>query len=181
MATSSISPDVGARQTERGEKFVTKRGALSCIAETWTTRGRYVGRTYFDVPAETYVAGNLTGLRIAAEFMQEAETANPDSSALFDVMKDAFGALGEPDEAFGRRGAAVGFLRVIEQYVIAAARTMPHEQFIAQRIEWLVDYEREYAERVKAEKMEFARRMEIAKAAKARARRVAEQAVQGGR
>lgn len=181
MATSSISPDVGARQTKRGEKFVTKRGALSCITEKWTTEGRYVGSTYFDVPAETYGAGNLTGLRIAAEFMREAETANPRRNDLFEVMKDAFGALGAPDAAFGRRGAAVGFSSVIEEYVLAAARTFQHEKFIAQRIEWLVDYEREYAERVKAEKMEFARRMEIAKAAKARARRVAEQAVQGGR
>lgn len=40
-----------------------ERGALSCWVKRTTARGRHLSTSSFDVPAESYRAGNMTGAR----------------------------------------------------------------------------------------------------------------------
>ena len=171
--TTSPQPSAGTAPSGR-RKVVIKRGPLSCITHTQTTRGRHIASNSFDVPAEEYGDGNLTGYRIAAEFMLALQTDSRGFNAL-DVIEEACAALQERDIETGRRGAAVGFLRTIEEVLIAGARYTRHQQHVGDKVERHLANGRERAERKEAAKLDFRRRMEAAKAAKARALREAVQ------
>jgi hypothetical protein len=158
MATRSINPTA---------RVVIKRGPLSCITRQETTRGAWLSDNCFDVPAEDYGEGNLTGCRIAAEFMRAAAEGKKGFDPL-DVIKDACKALDERDKS-GRRGAAVGFMRTLEELLVGLAPAVMRTGYIENQIEQSLKWRRETAERKAAEGLDFARRMEIAKAAKAHA------------
>ena len=152
------------------QNLVTTRGAISCIKYTRTSRGKYVENDFFDVPAEEYSDGNLTGYKIAAEFMRALENGD----RKFDPLQIILGAckVAEDNEARGRSGAAVGFLRTLEEFIVFAAIHARGQQYIERKIERIEQWRRENAEEQKAERANFARRMEIAKAGKAHALRV---------
>lgn len=175
-AANNVPPRARA-QTSR---TVKARGALSCITVEKTARGRYVGSEHFDVPAEEYGDGNMTGYRLAAEFLAAVKTGTPGFDPL-QVIEDACKALGERDGGTAgearksRRGAAVGFLRPLESLLVMVARAGMHERYIEQLIERGAEWRRKQTTAEKDEKSNFARRMEIAKAAKAQARRAINQ------
>lgn len=155
-------------------RTVTERGPLSCIVHTRAARRRWLHTSHFDVPAECYGAGNVTGMRIAAEFMRAVRSGRPGFDPLA-VIVDACLALRESDgtpsscdvDSPSKRGAAVGFLRLMEEFIKAASNY--GENYIDGRIKHLEVMERKSQDEAKARGAAFARRMEIAKAAKARA------------
>ena len=152
-------------------RTVKKRGAISCVTIERTARGAYVSAEHFDVALEDYGDGNITGMRLAAEFMAAIKMRAPLDS--LQVIVDACKAFddGHPFRDPSRRGAAVGFLRTLEGLLVMVARAGAHEPYIAYQIERGTEWRRKEAQAKKDEKANFVRRMEIAKAAKAQARR----------
>ena len=173
--------NVHPRAKAQASRTVKERGAISCITVERTARGRYVRAEHFDVPAEEYFEGNMTGHRLASEFLAAIKAGTPGFDPL-QVIEDACKALGERDDGGtagearkSRRGAAVGFLRPLESLLVMVARAGMHERYIDQMIKRTAEWRREQAKAEKDEKSNFARRMEIAKAAKAQARRAINQ------
>lgn len=123
---------------------------------------------YFDVPAQSYGDGWSTGMEAAAQFM-DALRDNPRRDFALWVLEEVAKAAGEESEE-SRRGAAVGFLRMIEAMLRAAARDYDGGRWIRERREEhdlcraaLQEKEREMnAERA----ADFIARMKAAKQAK---------------
>jgi hypothetical protein len=155
---------------------VKRRGPISCIADEYM-RGRLVTRHWFAVPAENYGDGWLTGYSLAEEFMSALDAESLPYGAMgFDplgVIVAAAQATEEEGEQ-SRRGAGVAFLRMMIEVASYGARLGVHTQVV----QWHVSRSLEWREKARAERAvrgrEFARRMEIAKASKAMARRVIE-------
>jgi hypothetical protein len=164
-----------ANTTEPAPRVVIKRGPLSCITRRETTRGAWLSDNCFDVPAEDHFDGNLTGYRIAAECMQAIAEGKGGFGLLW-VIKDACKALDERGEPTGRQGAAIAFMRTLEELLISLAPALMRTRYIENKIENALEWRRETAERKAAEGLDFARRMEIAKAGKARARKAIDRA-----
>jgi hypothetical protein len=107
---------------------------LSFVTQIHDKHGEYISTCFFDVPQETYEAGWHTGMRIAAEFMAAMQKKTLKINAL-DVMREAARATEEDVNGVNRRGAAVGFLRMLEDMLLWSAITAPHKTYIADRIE----------------------------------------------
>ena len=171
-ATNNVTPCAKAP----ARRTVKTRGAISCITVERTARGRYVGIEHFDVPAEDYGDGNMTGYRLASEFMAAIKAGTPGFGSL-QVILAACKVLGERDYGTSgempksRCGAAAGFLHTLNSLLVWVARSGIHEGFIEQIIENGTEWRRKCAQTERDERANFARRMEIAKAAKAQARR----------
>jgi hypothetical protein len=147
-------------------------GLPSCIQ--WKRVGRlWRVDDYFAVPDQDYFDGYRTGQRIAIEFA-EWIAGMPDGGPI-----DAIRFIAAACRAFdtpgrlGPRGAAAGFLREVETWLSAVGRTRfalsSAQSSLARSLR-----DEEYLEaRERAKKLDFARRMEIAKAAKARSARAA--------
>jgi len=159
-------------------RIVVTRGALSCITHRRTAHGKWIDDDYFDVPNEDYTDGCLTGQRLAAELVRALASGSPAFDAM-DVIAAAGVAWNEPRGDRGRKGAAVGFLRALEPLLLAIAAPACRVGVIEEQIKRSLQWQRDDAERKQTRRHDFARRMEIAKAAKARTRRVLERAARG--
>ena len=178
-ATNNVTPCAKAP----ARRTVKTRGAISGITVERTARGRYVGVEHFDVPAEDYEAGNMTGFRLASEFMAAMKTGTLGVDSLR-VIVDASKALGDGTSGQllkSRRGAAEGFLGTLAILLVWVARAGIHERLIEKLIERAPELMRKEAQIQKDKKENFARRMEIAKAAKAQARRAINQIARASR
>ena len=171
-ATNNVTPCAKAP----ARRTVKTRGAISCIAVERTARGRSVGVEHFDVPAEAYGDGNVTGCRLALEFMGAIKTGMRGFDSL-QVIVAACKALGERNYGTSgralksRRGAAAGFLLALESLLARFARAGIHEVLIGQLIESSTEWRRKEVQTEKDERANFARRMEVAQASAAQARR----------
>lgn len=151
---------------ERGV-FPCDNESLSFVRTQQDQRGEIVGRCYFAVPNEHYTPGWGTGERAAMELLTLLATAQPVVNPFFDVLKAAVAAAVEPvSRGPSRRGAAVGFLRAIEDVVLGAARYQNHQEHLAQKIassdHWAAKL---VAEQIR-ERAAFVARMQAAKVAK---------------
>jgi len=107
-------------------KNLKQAGPLPFITDLYTPRGRHVDRNWFDVPDQTYGEGWITGMEAAAQLL-DALRANRNSG--FDVLPVLEAAAQALIESRGglfedkpcRRGAAAGFLRMIEASLRYAA------------------------------------------------------------
>jgi hypothetical protein len=160
------------RDTTRAARLVTHRGPLSCITTRKTSHGRYIDENCFDVPAEGYGVGWQRGRRLAIEILDDLGRSRLiyGGSRFLDVVIAASAATADEGEV-SRRGAAVGLLRTLESLLQAVSRGEGWRAFIESQIAATDAWERKDRARKAAEGQAFARRMEIAKAAKARASR----------
>ena len=168
-ATNNVTPCAKAP----ARRTIKTRGAISCIAVERTARGRSVGVEHFDVPAEHYETGNMTGCRLALEFMAALKTDTLEVCGLGVIMAacKAFGEGTSYDVLKSRRGAAEGFVGTLALLLRWISRAGIHERFIEKIIERAPELMREEAQIKKDKKANFARRMEVAQASAAQARR----------
>lgn len=130
---------------------------------------------WFAVPAETYVAGNITGYKIAGEFMAWLKN-QPSNYAtglcVRDVMEAAFEALEEPSQFDkpDRRGCAVTFLDAMTAFLMFAATHCDHQAYLAGRVQRSADWARESAQMEAERNRETGRRLAAARKAKREAR-----------
>ncbi|MEO6410241.1 MAG: hypothetical protein ABIO45_16015 [Burkholderiaceae bacterium] len=147
--------------------------ALSFVTFAYGPRKRrdFAKDNYFAVPREDYVTGNVTGMRVAKELMAYMERAQRAPAILPSIFRDVAVALAEDhQDGLGRRGAAVGFISVIESMLLGAARAFDHGKYCQRRITELEGYSAEYAQRQADEKVAFRARMVAGKRAKRAAR-----------
>lgn len=91
-----------------------KRGELSCWTTRTTPRGRWLSRSYFDVPDEAYAAGYATGARLARDLIQLVRMTPPErlQDLKWSVQATFREAAAVPSRS-GRSGASVGFLNTM--------------------------------------------------------------------
>jgi len=147
-----------------------ERDGLPFITSTYTKRGRLLTYNGFDVSAESYGDGWLKGMAAAAQLMDALKEGREDFN-LSVVIEDAVKASVEErcSADSGRRGAADGFLSMIEAMLRGAARDHG-SAWIRQRREEEAQWQAEHEARRDAERRQrnraFAARMQAAKQAK---------------
>lgn len=145
----------------------TRQGALSFITQQISRNGGWIGERCFDVPAEDYVSGNITGYRCAGELLAALQCGYGPYIPLNNILDEVITATHESFDKTGRRGAAVTFLEVVRESLTFIAKHAMHTDFVAGRIARAEQYQAYFAESEASEKAAFVQRMKDAKAAKA--------------
>ena len=127
--------------------------------------------TWFNVPAETYGAGNITGYKIAAEFMAWLKNQPSNYSTglcVREVLKAAFEALEEPSQFDkpDRRGCAVTFTEAMTAFLMFAAIHCDHQSFLSAKAQRYADWARESAQSDIERNLATGQRLAAARAAK---------------
>lgn len=145
-----------------------------------TPRGRWLGRSYFDVPAEDYGAGRLTGAKAARDLILFLKEHRPSGGlphfirhGVHECLEEAF-ALGQTpwDGKEPRRGAAVAFCQIVTQFFCLGA-TYANPAYLDQQVEQEEASMSGWAEFEERQRLETADRMRAARAAKAAKRAAA--------
>ena len=111
----------------------TRRGELSFITTELNRLGNFKSQDCFDVPAESYVEGWVTGYRCAAELLDAL--ARDVEVNVRQVVKDAVQASADPRDKNGRRGASAGFMEIMAEAVKFMGRNAHHGRWMADKIE----------------------------------------------
>lgn len=149
------------------------RDDLSFITITYSRRGKPLSTDFFDVPEQTYGDGWSTGMEVAAQLMDALRKARGG----FDVLsvieaaaESAAAGRGHDPDALDRRGAAVGFLRMIEAVLWEASKSTDFGAWIREERDAHDRRQSEFLEqqrlRRQARGREFTERMRAAKAAR---------------
>lgn len=155
-----IGPD-GVRRQNMGLSFTTR---------TPNKRGYSQDFNHFDVPAEQYATGRITGYRCAKELLDALKRGYGPHIPIRDILKDAVNAKygGYPDK--GQWGAACTFINVVEQALLFLAKNSQYADWIDRAIKYEEECIARGAERDAQEKAAFVERMRKARAAKRAAR-----------
>lgn len=138
--------------------------SISCISRTSTSRGKYLGSNYFDVPDQEYAEGFLKGAAIAHELFAEMKHTKLRRMQL--VMNAAGKHLGGEKGVPSKRGAAAGLYRTVLECVELASGMMDLEALSSAKVN---EYQTAYSSRKAfqmADKAEFVVRMAQARKAK---------------
>lgn len=144
----------------------TRRGALSFVTEEINRVGGWTGERCFDVPAEDYYAGCVTGYRCAAELLYALARGYGPHFVKQHVIKAALQAREEPYGKPSRRGAGTAFMEVIGEAVTFMAKHSRHREFMAAKIAEAERLQATMAELDAKEKAAFVERMKAGRAAK---------------
>lgn len=144
----------------------TRRGALSFVTEEINRVGCWTGERGFDVPAEDYYAGSVTGYRCAAELLDALARGYGPHFVKQHVIKAALQASDEPYGKPSRRGAGTAFMEVIEGALTFMAKHSRHKEFMAAKIAEAERLQATMAELEAKEKAAFVERMKAGRAAK---------------
>lgn len=131
-----------------------------------TPRGYTKDFSLFDVPAEVYSEGSITGYRCAAELLQALQRGYGPHIDMLGILKEASEARFEGCGKPSRAGAAGAFLGIVAEALKFLATHARHGEFIARKIEETERYQRYDAEQRAKDKTEFVERMRQARAAK---------------
>lgn len=133
-------------------------------------RGRVPMRDWFDVPAENYGNGYVTGLNAAREFALMARTApgsfGPVSHLVTEVAQHCLSDSNHAGESESRRGAACAFLSVVAAAFDAAAQRFDLDGYIVGKLAEIERADKFFAARQARQRADFVQRMLTAKAAK---------------
>ena len=144
----------------------TKQGALSFITKEISRVGSWTGERCFDVPAEDYYSGSVTGYRCAAELLDALARGYGPHIIKQHVIKAALQASDEPYGKPSRRGAGTAFMEVIEGALTFMAKHSRHKEFMAAKIAEVERLQATMAELEAKEKAAFVERMKAGRAAK---------------
>lgn len=132
---------------------VKKNFNLSFVTRVETKSGKFVSENNFDVPAESYGDGELTGVRAAREYMAALSLPNFGCTSLMDIVREISTCFEEHENLksgdLSRGNVAVSFLRELEVMLRFSAKNCNHqnyfEQHVAQRIAY-AEQNRKYEE-----------------------------------
>ena len=145
----------------------TQQGALSFVTKEIGRNGGRTGDRYFDVPAEAYGAGCITGHRYAGELLMALQRGYGPYIHLDWILREVQEAAGESSEKPNRSAAANAFLDVVKESMTFMAKHARHVEFVAARIAAAEKYQAYCIEQDAKDKAKFVERMRAAKAAKA--------------
>jgi len=150
---------------------------VSFVTRTVTKKEAYVSQNCFDVPAQSCDDGELTGLKMAKEYIAALALPNFECLSLIDIVDDmARFFVEEADLKYGelkRRNVAVGFLRELECMLLFATKNCNHRKYfdekIVKRTAYLEQHEQRMKDRREKKKTEFLDRMRKGREAKRKA------------
>ncbi|NDP61070.1 hypothetical protein [Polaromonas sp.] len=145
---------------------LTQRGELSFFTIELNRLGAFKSENCFDVPAEDYCAGWLTGHRCAAELLAALECTNGPRIDVTRVIEDAIHAGNDPTGKPGRRGASAAFMEVMAEAVKFMGKHGNNRPWLERKIEMAEKQRDFYAEREARHRAEFNTRMKSARQAK---------------
>ena len=141
---------------------------LSFTRRICTERGKFLRFTYFDVPDESYEDGSITGLKCAAELMEELSRGYGGHLMLHRTIEAAVLARSGDSARKNQSGAAQSFLNIVYQALKYFANHANHRPYIADLIVKDENYRDEMEELKVLGRQEFVERMKAGKAAKAK-------------
>ena len=144
----------------------TRQGALSFITQEVSRNGGWAGERCFDVPAEGYGPGRITGLRCAAELLQALQRGYGPHISVRDITEAAMQASNEKSATASRSSAGYGFMTILEDAMQFMAKHAKHEQYMANKIAEAEHMRARIEEQDAREKADFVQRMSAAKAEK---------------
>ena len=144
----------------------TRRGALSFVTEDVNRAGEWMGERGFDVPAEDWYAGSVTGYRCAAELLDALARGYGPRINRQSVIEGALMACAEPCGKPSRRSAGFAFIAIVEEALTFMAKHSRHKEFMAAKIAEAEQLRTAMAVLEAKEKAVFVERMKAAKAAK---------------
>lgn len=147
-------------------KTVTHHTGLSFVTDEVGPRGRLIGTNFFDVPHEDYGNGWITGMKAAREMLDWMRGQKEFCLIFPEIMNAAYAAAKEFEES-SRRGAAVGFMRTLEQMLIVSAQHIDYAKGIDRQIERQERIDAQLERRETERRLDFVARMKEAKAKKA--------------
>lgn len=150
----------------------TQQGALSFVTKEIGRNGDWTGDRYFDVPAEDYSTGGITGYRCAGELLAALQRGYGPYLHLNNILEEVMAAADEPSGKASRRGAGVTFLEVVNESLTFMAKHARHTEFVAGRIVQAEKYQAHCIEQDAKKKAEFVERMRQARAKKRAAKEV---------
>jgi len=163
-ATTGNNP---TRARRRGEPVTHQHAGLSFWTVTKTARGAVVCDRPFDVPAQGFAGGCVTGLRVFLEFMRALRASEVSRFDTGRVMEAAFEAAKEPEVQASRYGAAYAFLGAIARPLQAAAEWFEFDSIIHGEIEAIEQHEAKHQQHLGEKRAAFVLRMKAARQAKA--------------
>ncbi len=155
-----IGPD-GVRRQNMG---------LSFTSRTMNKRGYSQDFNHFDVPAEEYADGRITGYRCGKELLDALKRGYGPHISIRDILKDAVNAKSGGYHGKGQWGAACTFINVVEESLRFLAKHSQYADWIDRTIKSEENSIAALAERDAQEKAAFVERMRKARAAKRAAR-----------
>ena len=168
------------RRTKPAVVRITKPSGLSFHTRHTDGRGNAVLDNAFDVPPESYDYGWDTGRRAAAELLASVKAHPRDGMPMFgrrlsDLLPDVEKAMAErtTGDTPDRRGAALGFLSVLDAAIQFAAHNSDMQSYVQRELDRSESYRLREVERKAAERVEFVARMQAARKAKRAAKAVA--------
>jgi len=144
----------------------TQRGELSFFIIELNRLGAWKSKNFFDVPAEEYCAGLVTGYRCAAELLAALECTDGPPIDVTRVIEDAVHAGNDPACKPGRRGASAAFVEIMVEAVKFMAKHSNNGLWLERRIERAEKQSDYFAERDARHRAEFSTRMKSARQAK---------------
>ena len=145
MSTTIKTPETTTKPVKR----------LSFVTETRTKRGAWVSWNHFDVPAQKYDAGMLTGKRAALELLLDIKAHPEDYKSAYElqaIMADVAQARTEARaikhrvlDTPTREGAANGFVSVVNMYFAFGAVHAEVHKHMASVIEQQVQHNEQMA------------------------------------
>lgn len=146
---------------------------LSFTTSTITARGAWVAYNHFDVPAQEYGAGSITGYRCAAELLAALERGYGPHIDVPSIVREAAAAARlRSGTAPSRKGAAVAFLSVVEEAMKFLAQNAQHAKHLSQKIAEAESVNAQFDELQAERRAAFVERMRAGRAAKRAAQEV---------
>ncbi|WP_114970219.1 hypothetical protein [Rhodoferax ferrireducens] len=143
---------------------------LSFVTRVETKAGKFVSENNFDVPAQAYWDGALTGVKMASEYMAAISLRNFECTSLMSIVRDMATCLvAEADQELGtpkRGNVAVAFLRELECMLRFSAKHCNHQQYFSDQIAQQTLDIQAWEEKNQKKKTAFSERMREAKKAK---------------
>lgn len=144
----------------------TQPGVLTFMTRSLTRQGGYLSENMFDVPAQSYSDGLITGYKCADELLAVTRRGYGPHLNTGRIIEAAIEAGKDSFDKPGRRGAANAFMEVVCQAMSFLAKQGNTDVWIASRMEQ-AERDNEYWEKLKVEENEaFVKRMKAGKAKK---------------
>ena len=141
---------------------------LSFTRRIDTARGKFIRFSYFDVPEQSHDEGSITGLKCAAELMEELSRGYGAHLVPMRIVEAAVMATSDKYSGTSRNGAARAFLSIVNTALQYFAERANHRPYIADLIARDEKHRDEAAQRHLLERGEFVERMKAGKANKKR-------------
>lgn len=159
-ATLKAVTDAARPDAPPAVKFKVEVGELSCWRTYRTPRGRFLRRTWFDVPCEDFKDGSITGRRIALELVRWVRAQPDDMWRQWRVqhMLCQAGAIarGPNSDSDGRVYAAESFLHTMATMAVFCVAHLNAEDVAQHWVEWAECNKSELASRQSEQKRQLA-------------------------